>query len=70
MHAENVLKLATSECGAAVIFTRKKDRSPRFCVDYRKLHDVTVCDSYHLSRIEKCIDRLGEPKMFSTLDGN
>ncbi|GFU59824.1 retrovirus-related Pol polyprotein from transposon 297 [Trichonephila clavipes] len=40
----------------------------RFCVDYRKLNDVTKKDSYPLPRIDDTLDTLSGHKWFSTLD--
>ncbi|MCW4335043.1 MAG: RNase H-like domain-containing protein [Candidatus Thiodiazotropha endolucinida] len=47
---------------------RKKDNSIRICVDYRKLNEVTLPDSYPLPRIRDCLDALEGAKWFSTLD--
>ena len=46
----------------------KKDGNLRFCVDYRKLNEVTKKDSFPLPRIDDCLDTLGGAKWFSTLD--
>ena len=40
----------------------------RFCIDYRKLNDVTVKDGYPLPRIDDCLDTLAGAKWFSTMD--
>lgn len=37
-----------------VLFT-KKDGTPCFCIDYRKLNVVTVKDAYPLPRVDDCI---------------
>ena len=47
---------------------KKKDGNWRFCVDYRKLNDVTKKDSYPLPRVDDTLDRLAGMQWFSTLD--
>ena len=47
---------------------KKKDNSIRICVDYRKLNEVTLPDSYPLPRVQDCLDALQDAKWFSTLD--
>ena len=47
---------------------RKKDGTVRWCVDYRKLNDVTIKDAYPLPRIDMCLEHLQSAKYFSTLD--
>ena len=51
-----------------VVLVQKKDKSWRFCVDYRKLNEVSQKDAYPLPRIDDSLDALGGSKLFSTLD--
>ena len=50
------------------MLVNKKDGSTRFCVDYRKLNEVTHKDSYPHPCIDDTIDALAGSKWFSTLD--
>ncbi|KAH9151545.1 hypothetical protein AeRB84_005864 [Aphanomyces euteiches] len=47
---------------------RRPDGSIRFCIDYRKLNNITVKDSYPMPRIDDLLDFLGRAKLFSTID--
>ena len=43
-------------------------RKFRICVDFRKLNDVTIGDSYPLPNIQDILDKLGRSRYFSALD--
>ncbi|GBM54305.1 Retrovirus-related Pol polyprotein from transposon 297 [Araneus ventricosus] len=51
-----------------IVLVKKKDGSTRFRVDYRKLNEITIKDSYHLPRIDDTLDALNGSQWFSTLD--
>lgn len=63
-----VIEPSTSPWLSPVVLVKKKDRSVRFCVDYRGLNAVTRKDSYPLPRIDALVDELGSATIFSTLD--
>jgi hypothetical protein len=50
------------------LLVKKKDGSLRFCLDYRKLNQATIKDSYPLPQIQSCLESLGGSAYFSTLD--
>jgi len=65
-----VVRPSTSEWASPVVVVPKKEGSPRFWVDYRRLNAVTKKDSYPIPRMGDCIDSLGDARVFSTLDCN
>lgn len=58
----NVIEPSSSAWSSPIVLVTKKDGSTRFCVDYRKLNDVTVKDAYPLPRIDECLDSLSGSK--------
>ena len=51
-----------------MVIVKKKDGTLRFCVDFRKLNDVTIKDAHPLSQIDDTLEALKGAKFFSTLD--
>ena len=47
---------------------KKDDGTYWFCVDFRKLNQVTIHDLYPLSRIDDLLDQLGCSKYFTSID--
>ena len=70
MKEDGVVRDAKSEWASPVVMIPKSDGSIRFCVDYRRLNELTVRDSYPFPRMEDCLDSLGEAAFFTTLDCN
>ncbi|KAG5863628.1 hypothetical protein JTB14_027816 [Gonioctena quinquepunctata] len=51
-----------------IVLVEKKDGKTRFCVDYRKLNDVTTKSTYPIPNIGDILTYLGEAKYFTGLD--
>ena len=67
---EGVIEPAQSEWASPVVSAPKGDGTLRFCVDYRRLNEATLKDSYPILQMDECIDSLGDAKIFSTQDCN
>ena len=70
MLRKDVIQPSTSPWASGIVMVTKKDGSKRFCVDYRKLNDVTTKDAYPLPRIDDSLDQLSGAEWFSCLDLN
>ena len=68
MLKRNVIEPSSSPWASNIVLVKKKDGSTRFCIDYRKLNNVTQNDAYPLPRIDDSLDQLRGAKWFSTLD--
>ena len=68
MLANNVIRPSTSPFAAPVVLAKKHDGTWRFCVDYRKLNDITIRDSYPLPKIDETLDSLQGMTVLSVMD--
>jgi hypothetical protein len=64
----DVIQPSFSDWASAPVLVRKKDRSVRWCIDYRALNAKTVKDTFPLPNIDDCLDALAGTQYFSTLD--
>lgn len=68
MEEAGVIESSQSAWSSPSVLVRKKDGTHRFCIDFRKLNDVTEKDAYPLSHIATTLDKLRGAKYLSTLD--
>ena len=59
---------SASPWGALVFLVPKKDRTWRFCIDFRNLNAVTMRDSFPLPCINDLLHKVGQAKVFSKID--
>jgi len=57
-----------SPCSSPVSTVKKKDDTYRFCIDYRRLNDVTKKDAFPVPDIKDAVDSLRGAKYFATID--
>ncbi|XP_036149094.1 uncharacterized protein LOC118647760 [Monomorium pharaonis] len=70
---DGIIRASTSQWNAPLLVVLKKADSAgkpklRIVIDFRKLNDLTIGDSFPLPNIEEILDQLGNAKYFSTLD--
>ena len=66
--SKGFIRKSKSPAGAPVFFVFKKNGELRMVVDYRKLNEITIRDSYPLPLINDMLEHLGKGKVFSKLD--
>ena len=62
------IRPSTSPWGAPVLFTKKKDKTLRLCIDYKQLNRVTIKNRYPLPRIDDLFDNLKGARVYSKID--
>ncbi len=68
MITHGVIEPAHGPWASPIILVKKKDGTKRFCVDFRRLNEVTRKDAQPLPRIDDTLDALSAARYFSTLD--
>ena len=63
-----IVRPSTSPWSSPVVIVPKKEGTLRFCVDYRKLNNVTVKNSYPLPHVDDIFASLGKAKFLSSFD--
>jgi hypothetical protein len=63
-----VIKESTSPWASPVVLVRRTDGGVRFCVDYRKLNDISLVPNWPLPLIDDCLNTLKSASYLSTMD--
>ena len=62
MLQKDVIQPSSSPWSSGIVMVQKKYRTKRFCIDYRKLNDVTKKGAYPLPRIDDLMAKLARAK--------
>ena len=65
---KKLIEPSYSEWSSPVVLVPKHNGKWRMCIDYRKVNDVTIKDSYSLPNIDEIFDSLDGAKIFTTMD--
>ena len=71
MLSNNVIEPSVSSYCNPILMVAKKSstgKKYRFCIDFRKLNEITVKEAHPLPRIDDTLDALGNAKYFTSLD--
>ena len=68
MLKQGLIEPSHGDWSSNIVLVLKKDKSYRFCLDYRQLNRVSRKDVYPLPRIDASLDALAGSSWFSTLD--
>ena len=59
---------SNSPWSSPVVLVKKKDKTMRFCIDYRRLNNVTIKDAFPLPRIDEIFDQLTDATYYTKFD--
>ena len=62
------IRVSNSPAAAPVIFVKKPGGGLRFCVDYRRLNEISRKDSYPIPRIDETLRTIATAKYISKVD--
>ncbi|CAF4597229.1 unnamed protein product, partial [Rotaria sp. Silwood2] len=59
---------STSPWLSPIVLVKKKDKTMRFCIDYRRLNEITIKDAFPLPRIDEIFDQLTDAIYYTKFD--
>ena len=68
MMKHKLIRPSNSPWTSPVVLVKKKNGKLRFCIDYRKLNNITKKDAYPLPHIDEMLNTFARLHQFSTFD--
>ena len=68
MIESDVIRPSISPWASPILLTKKADGSTRFCIDFRKVNNITKKDSYPICNITESLESLKGSQWFSIMD--
>ncbi len=68
MLKDRIIKKSKSSWALSVILVSKKDKSIRFCVDYKKVNEITIENAHPLLVVNNIVDKIGRKKYYISID--
>ncbi|CAF3648320.1 unnamed protein product [Rotaria sordida] len=59
---------STSPWSSPIVLVKKKDKTMRFCIDYRRLNAITIKDAFPLPRIDEIFDQSSDAMHYTKFD--
>ena len=65
---KGLIRPSTSPWGAPILFSKKKDKNFRLCINYCQFNRVTIKNRYPLPSIDDLFDQLRGARVYSKID--
>ena len=68
MLKDGIIRKLRELWASPVVIVEKKDGSKRFCLDFRKLNNITKTNAHSLPKIDDLLEKFRKAKWFSNID--